>query len=118
MELDILGQKYKVEIHKISEDSYLEENGYCGYCSSMGKKIIVADVSENDYFPNMTSDEQELYHKETLRHEILHAFFRESGLDNSSNRSPNSWAKNEEMVDWFAIQAPKIFKAYQQANCL
>ena len=28
------------------------------------------------------------------------------------------WSKNEEMIDWLAIQIPKIYKAYQEAGCL
>jgi hypothetical protein len=28
------------------------------------------------------------------------------------------WSQNEEMVDWLAIQSPKIFKAFQELNIL
>ena len=28
------------------------------------------------------------------------------------------WAKHEEMVDWMAIQIPKIIKAYEWCECL
>ena len=27
-----------------------------------------------------------------------------------------AWAQNEEMVDWFAIQSPKIFRAFREAG--
>lgn len=27
------------------------------------------------------------------------------------------WAKDEEMIDWMAIQIPKIQKAYKEAYC-
>jgi hypothetical protein len=37
------------------------------------------------------------------RHEVIHAFLCESGLLHNSD-----WATDEEMVDWFAIQLPKI----------
>ena len=55
--------------------------------------------------------------KQTLRHEIVHAFLGESGLSNNSN-SIDAWARNEEVVDWFAIQGPKIYKAWQEAGAV
>ena len=53
------------------------------------------------------------YKKQVIRHEIIHAFVFESGLDTCSD-----WAKNEEMVDWIAIQFPKLLKAFKEADCL
>jgi len=53
----------------------------------------------------------------TIRHEIIHAYLYESGLDSSSNEI-DSWARNEEMVDWFAIQLPKIFKTFEQLKVI
>ncbi len=88
MKIDILGTEYRIEIHKVSEDSYMEEKA------------------------------QEIYRKKTLRHEIMHAFLNESGLSDSSNRFDGAWAKNEEMVDWLAIQAPKIFSTFNKMNIL
>lgn len=45
-------------------------------------------------------------------------FLNESGLSDSSNQYAGAWAKNEEMVDWFAIQSPKIFKVYLELGLL
>ena len=56
--------------------------------------------------------------KETLRHEIIHAFFNESGLQDSANKFDGAWSKNEEMIDWFAIQPPKIFKLFKELDIL
>lgn len=42
----------------------------------------------------------------------------ESGLSDSSNQYGGAWAKNEEMVDWFAIQSPKIFKVYSELGII
>jgi hypothetical protein len=52
-----------------------------------------------------------------MRHEILHAFLYESGLRENSNKV-YAWAENEEMVDWIAIQFPKIEKIYKELNIL
>ena len=51
-----------------------------------------------------------------LRHEIIHSYLEESGLAASSNMS-SAWAHNEEMVDWLAIQSPKIFVTFQEVGC-
>lgn len=63
-------------------------------------------------------DYVEISQKQTLRHEIVHAFFDESGLASSSLGIDGPWAKNEEMVDWFALQGPKIYKAWQEAGAI
>jgi hypothetical protein len=60
----------------------------------------------------------EIAQKQTLRHEIVHAFFNESGLSDSSASPANGWAKFEEMVDWIAIQGPKIYAAWHEAGAL
>lgn len=118
MKIDILGAEYRIEIHKVSEDSYMEKKGLAGYCEEENKLIVVADMSEEKYFAGMDEKAQETYHKKTLRHEIMHAFLNESGLSDSSNRFDGAWAKNEEMVDWLAIQAPKIYKTFQKLNII
>ena len=118
MKIDILGTEYRIETHKVSEDSYMEEKGLAGYCEEENKLIVVADMSEEKYFVGMDEKAQETYRKKTLRHEIMHAFLNESGLSDSSNRFDGAWAKNEEMVDWLAIQTPKIFSTFKKMNIL
>ena len=56
--------------------------------------------------------------KSTLRHEITHAFFNESGLMDSTFAYDGAWSKIEEMIDWLAIQIPKIYQAFAEAGCL
>lgn len=118
MKIDILGTEYRIETHKVSEDSYMEGKGLAGYCEEENKLIVVADMSEGKYFVGMDEKAQETYRKKTLRHEIMHAFLNESGLSDSSNRFDGAWAKNEEMVDWLAIQTPKIFSTFKKMNIL
>lgn len=116
--INILGTEYRIEIHKVSEDSFMEEKQVAGYCEEESKLIVVADMSEEKYFVGMDEKAQEAYRKKTLRHEIMHAFLNESGLSDDSNRFDGAWAKNEEMVDWFAIQSPKIFKVFEKLGIL
>lgn len=115
---NILGTEYRIETHKVSEDEYLEKNRLAGYCGEDSKLIVIADMSEEKYFSDMNEKEKEPYRKRTLRHEIMHAFLNESGLSDNSNRFDSAWAKNEEMVDWFAIQSPKIFKVFVELGIL
>lgn len=117
MKVDVLGTEYTIETHKVSEDPALEEGRLAGYCSEEGKLIVVADMSEEKYFRHMDKNEQKTYRKKTLRHELIHAFLNESGLSDSSSVPSCGWAKHEEMVDWLAIQLPKIFVAFEEAGC-
>lgn len=116
--VNILGTKYSIEIHKISEDTQLEENSWAGYCDEDAKRIVLADLDEEKYFAFQTEKDKNTYAKKTLRHEILHAFLNESGLSDSSLKYNAGWAKNEEMVDWFAIQYPKIASIYKELNII
>lgn len=52
--------------------------------------------------------------KRVIRHEVVHAYLAESGLDMSSLQPEGGWAMNEEMVDWFARQGPKIYKTWKK----
>ena len=53
MKIDILGTEYRIETHKVSEDSFMEEKSLAGYCEEENKLIVVADMSEEKYFVNM-----------------------------------------------------------------
>lgn len=116
--VNILGTEYAIETHKISEDETMKSNQWCGYCDEEQKLIVVADMTEKKFVNIHSEEAQEKFRKKTLRHEITHAFFNESGLSDDSSISSHAWAKNEEMVDWFAIQSPKIFKVFQELDIL
>lgn len=107
----VLGTEIQVLFRKEAEDEKLEELG--GYYDSTVQRIVVR-IPEED---KLSVEKLEAVQKKTLRHEILHAFLHESGLDYSSCQ-PEAWATNEEMIDWFAIQEPKIFDVYQQQGLL
>ena len=116
--VNILGTEYVIKTIKISECEMMQKEHWAGCCCEESKEILVGDLSEKEYFPYMTDKEKDHYRKKVLRHEITHAFFNESGLSDSASIFGDAWAKNEEMIDWFAIQSPKIFKAFQEVSCL
>lgn len=118
MKVNVLGTKYKIETHKVSEDDILKNSKFSGYCSDDSKLIVIADLEDDEYFNAMSKEEKCRYRKLIMRHEITHAFLSESGLRESTNKPGVGWAKNEEMVDWIAIQFPKLIKAFQEVGCL
>ena len=111
--VNILGTDYSIKIIEPTEE--MNKNNWVGLCSSLKKEILLSDLSNSN---DLDDIQVNAYHKETLRHEIIHAFFNESGLQDSSFVFDGPWAKNEEMVDWFAIQLPKILRALQSIECL
>lgn len=105
--INVLGTDIRVLFREKKQDKSLEEcDGY--YDSS--ENIIVVIIPEAG---TMSLANSENYQKKVLRHELIHAFLYESGMSHCSGQS-DSWATNEEMVDWFAIQAPKIFKVFRE----
>lgn len=112
MKLNILGTKYKVVDRLESDDPKLKEND--GYCDSSTKEIVLLIYQEDV----MNKGDMKQFRNQVLRHEIIHAFLCESGLDASAGVPATGWARNEEMVDWIAIQSPKILKTFKEAGCI
>lgn len=110
MTINILGQDYTVEFRSKETDKILEKID--GYADFYAKLIVI----NNDRDGNI--HDYEAYHRQCLRHEIIHAFLYESGLAYNSTPVESPWAMNEEMVDFFAIQGLKIYKAWQEAGAI
>ena len=106
----ILGTEYKILI--IDEDDYRFSRDADGWCDTQAKEILLYNFKQD---PDSVKD-LVAYQKKVLRHEIVHAFLYESGLWQSSCGS-KCWAQNEEMVDWIAIQEPKLNRAFKEAGC-
>lgn len=118
MAVSVLGTEYNIRHVNRGEDRYMDKNKLSGYCDSVTREIVILSLNsmpEYQYDPDKRIQEQE---KETLRHEIVHAFFNESGLQESSLQYEGGWAHNEEMVDWIARQGPKLYKAWEEAGAL
>lgn len=90
----VLGVKYDIELLDTKEMKTLGkcDNFVFGMCNFDTKTIY------------LNKDIKSIrIRRETLTHELVHAFFYESGLDEECD-----YAKNEELIDWIAIQLPKI----------
>lgn len=88
-----------------------------GYCDMHSKKIVCADLSKIDDWKDEPENVRIIQQKITLRHEIIHGFLKESGLWGSSI-GIDAWATNEEMVDWIALQFPKMIKAFEEVDAI
>lgn len=109
--VNVLGTEYRIKYN--DKRKYLPKyaDGCCDFPAHM---IRIAKIKPD----RDTSKDLEAYRRQVVRHEIIHAFFYESGLAGSAHSSVGAWSMDEEMTDWFAIQSPKIFKAFSEVGCL
>lgn len=102
--VNILGTEYQIiiddEMHRTERDGterrYLHE-------ISLRPKADMLNSEATDY-------ERALRFNEVGRHEILHAFFDESGLE--------GYSEDEQLINWLAVQSPKIFRAFTELELL
>lgn len=107
MKIDILGTEYTVMFYEDDSDGRLKNNS--GFTDFSTKEIgILKPEVEEDSVRNM-----DWFTDEVFRHEIVHAFFCESGLGGCSD-----YARNEELVDWIALQIPKMIDVFRKAGCI
>ena len=114
MKVKILGTEYErrsVEETNDNLEKYplLKDNS--GYTDITTKQIYILEYKNTED----TFKDLDVLYKKTLRHELIHAFLYESGLFNNSN---GDWAKNEEVVDWIAIQFEKLLGAFIELQCI
>lgn len=108
-EVHILGTLYKILI--VEEGDYRYSKEADGWCDNSTKELLVFNFRQSfDSKRDLAA-----YQRKVIRHEIIHAFLYESGLAENS-LSASAWGKNEEMVDWMAVQSPKIFRAFREAG--
>ena len=92
-EVDVLGQKYKIIF--VTKEEMPMADGECDFFAKTIKVRRFLDILEGERVENAIK-----HLNMVLRHEIMHAFFYESGL--------SEYAYDETLVDWFANQFPKI----------
>ena len=118
MKVNILGTDYNIRLLNADEDPHFQNGALCGYCSYTRKEILLLNLACLDDWKNEQPDVIREQQNETLRHEIIHAFLNESGLGANSIVTEQAWSQNEEMVDYFAAQFPKMLKAFKDAECI
>ena len=100
---NILGENYTINLNTPRE--VLTDCD--GTCSRYDKLISMVDIDEI-FDGGGTEVGRRKRYAEGLRHEIIHAFFEESGLD--------EYSENEELVQWLAIQFPKLMKVLEDVD--
>lgn len=116
--VNVLGTEYEIIVKEYTEEEAFERRSIDGFCDSYTKQIVVCDMHTYKGWEHESEATVIACQKEILRHEIVHAFFSESGLQDSTFAFDGGWAKNEEMVDWFARQGEKIYKAWIEAGAI
>ena len=108
MKINILGTEYEIIMDvPQNEDTRLKTAD--AYCDFTTKQIKVSPMEpDENTFNNLDSWKQKV-----VRHELVHAFMYESGLDNNSE-----WGRDETLIDWIAIQLPKLMKAAVEAGAI
>lgn len=108
--VSVLGTAYDIFEGNTVDFPVLEELDGC--CDHTVKQIVVSDMSQNEGKPEALTD-LKAYKRQVIRHELIHAFLYESRLSTNS-----TWATNEEMVDFFAIQFEKLMRIFKLADVL
>lgn len=111
--VNVMGTEYQVI--KVNRDQYKVCESLDGWCDVYGKKIYYVDPETDPNHDPIAISPKELI-KQVLRHEIVHAFFTESGLTFNSCAFDSAWAVNEEMIDWIAWNGEKLHKAWKEAG--
>ena len=109
--LNILGTKWRLK--EVSRDSDPMFGTVDGFTDRSSKTMYVANESivEPGAFMNWPE-----YMKSVKRHEIIHAFMLESGLAQETYHPP--YGADEQAVDFFAIQFPKMLEVFKKAEAI
>ena len=105
MKANILGTTYKIK-RKNLKDADVD-----GWFDGTSKTIVI----RKDNYNNVGNFEYLM--KKQLRHEIIHAFLYESGLDCNFEHL-QQFGHEETIVDWIAIQFPKIYEIYKEVGAI
>ena len=102
----MLGQEYEILV--MSEDEYpkLRSANASGLAELYSKQLVLNKDSmkeDAETYNNLAE-----YTDKVLRHEIVHAYFHESGLSN--------YCQDEVLVEWVAQQLPKMMGTVHDAR--
>ena len=111
--VNVLGSIYSVEIAPYTKYPILFGKAL-GWCDFHAQKIVVLDMATvelvddelNTQSPDKATDR-------IFRHELVHAFFYESGMDTETG-----FARDEILVDFLAMQIPKMAKMFEKLSLL
>lgn len=114
--VNILGTEYQIRFDDFKSPE-LKGKNRSGYTFYDERLIVCEDFDTDEEWKAESEAAKSSRRKAVLRHELTHAFLYESGVAHNSN-GVDAWATNEEMIDWFAIQSPKIYKVFAELDLL
>ena len=101
--VNILGTEYKLT-------EGCDDNTADGLAKFYKKEIQIKPKDEMLYGEESDDEEKNARQKEVLRHELYHCFLYEgTGMD---------YAWDENLMNFLAMSAPKIFKTFQELDVL
>lgn len=103
--VNVLGTEYTIEPRNLKDENY------DGFTDNTNKLIVIRSDNQNEV------GDFDFLQKKQLRHEIIHAFLSESGLQ-CNWQHMEQFGHDETTVDWFAIQSPKIFEVFQELDLI
>lgn len=104
MKIKILGTNYSCEVVDRATDKNLADAD--GYCDWTTRRIVIAQIDDT-----YTVGNPKRCIDKVLRHEIIHAFMYESGLQENATFDDEHF---EQMVDWIAFHYPKMRKVFKE----
>lgn len=91
--INILGTQYSVYRVKANENEYMTKMNYGGMCTTDDHRIYILDLSTVPDWADESEEVRKSQENCTVRHEVIHAFFNESGLQWNSFAPEKAWAK-------------------------
>lgn len=101
MKISVLGTIYEIFFDYEGEDADGETNVFT--------KEIHVKPTEKLLDSDATDEERDAWSDHVMRHEIIHAYFMESGL--------LEYCYDETLVDWIATQWTKIARDFEVLGC-
>lgn len=105
IKIDVLGTEYVVKFKELNDEDI------DGFCDNTQKLIVIRSDNKNKV------GDFKYLQKKQLRHEIIHTFMSESGLQ-CNWQHIEQFGHDETTIDWFAIQSPKIFRVFTELKLL
>lgn len=101
--IGILGTAYTIESsEEINTDLFIKSlDGETDFTD----KVIRIKYPLNMLLNDENINHKQMYYNQVLRHELVHAFFHEAGLDD--------YAYDETLVDFIALQFPKLSRLFK-----
>jgi len=106
--VNILGTAYTIK-RNCNPEKYPKLKDLWGFTDYSTKEIVISKIDKCDE----SIEDIRVFINKVVRHEVIHAFLYESGLDENSE-----FAKNEELIDWIALQYMKMFEVFDELGVI